>query len=665
LQYRREIDGLRAVAIFPVILFHSGLTSFSGGYVGVDVFFVISGFLITNLIMEEIQQAKFSLTNFYERRARRIFPALSAMLILTTLAAYLLLAPDTLKDYSDSLFFVVIFLSNLFFFVDSGYFSAAADEKPLLHTWSLAVEEQYYLFFPLLVILLWRKPERWLILTLVTLSLASLLLSKKLAADGSTDANYYLIFSRAWELLFGSLLALTPINRERMPAWLKELLSLSGIVMIGYAVTQFDSNTPFPSLYTLIPVLGSCLIIAFACPQLIVSRLLNNKLAVAIGLISYSLYLWHQPLLALLRLKSAGEPSRELLLLAIALTFILALLSWRFVEKPFRNRKKFSRRQIFRYTSISIVLFMAIGITGHHNKGFKQRFPASEYATTMTPSPIKARCHADNKNYISPDQSCRYFVEDNTRWATLGDSHIPELAYALAQRLERSGVGLRHLSYGGCAPSLTFEVNTAGCSLWIKDAVNFLVADTNIENVVIGFRYSEFLFGGQRDAYPEAPNEDPTERFTETFQDRSSDQLRELYWQSLNEIISRIRDSGKRVYVLYPVPELPMDIQNAAVPFSVFGGAGVLDLKQATTAQYYSTRNRFIIDKLDSLPYNEQLVAVKPFEAICDGQYCPAIKEGKALYIDDDHISIYGAELIVNSIDLNKVSSTELTTFGQ
>lgn len=665
MQYRREIDGLRAVAILPVILFHSGLTLFSGGYVGVDVFFVISGFLITSLIMEEIQQAKFSLANFYERRARRIIPALSAMLILTTLAAYLLLAPDTLKDYSDSLFFVVIFLSNLFFFVESGYFSAAADEKPLLHTWSLAVEEQYYLFFPLLVILLWRKPERWLILTLLGLALTSLLLSEKLATNGETDANYYLIFSRAWELLFGSLMALAPINRERIPLWLKELLCLSGIVMIGYAVTQFDSNTPFPGIYTLLPVLGSCLIIAFACPQLLVSRLLNNKLAVAIGLISYSLYLWHQPLFALLRLKSAGEPPHELLILAIVLTFLLAFLSWRFIERPFRNRQKFSRKQVFRYTSVSIVLFMAIGITGHHNKGFKQRFPASEYAATMTASPVKERCHAYDKNQISPDQSCRYFVEDNVRWATLGDSHTPELAYALAQRLEQSGVGLRHLSYGGCPPSLTFDVNVAGCSQWIKDAVNFLVTDPSIENVVIGFRYSEFLFGGQRDAYPETPNEDPTERFTEPFRDRSPDQLRELYWQSLEEMVSRVRASGKRVYILYPVPELPMDIQNATVTFSVFGGPAVLDLERATTAQYYNLRNRFILDKLDSLPYNEQLIAVKPFEAICDDQYCPAIKDGKALYIDDDHVTIYGAKLIVNSIDLNKKSSKKLTAASQ
>ncbi|MEE9397930.1 MAG: acyltransferase [Methylococcales bacterium] len=309
MQYRKEIDGLRAVAVLPVIFFHSGLFGITGGYIGVDIFFVISGYLITTIILDEIEKNNFSIINFYERRARRILPALSIVLIFTTIASFVLMPADLLKSYSQSLVSVAIFSSNVFFYLSSGYFSTASDEKPLLHTWSLAVEEQYYLFFPVMLSMLWRVGKKRLAYFILSLSVVSLLLSQYLSIKQFVDANFYLIFSRAWELFAGSLIAFSGLHNYSIKKSFREILGFSGLGLIIYSTIYFNKNTPFPSFYTLVPVIGTVLIIAFSDKNTSIGKFLSNKLFVSIGLISYSLYLWHQPLFAFLRMKTVGEPS--------------------------------------------------------------------------------------------------------------------------------------------------------------------------------------------------------------------------------------------------------------------------------------------------------------------------------------------------------------------
>ena len=295
MEYRKEIDGLRALAVLPVIFFHTGLSTFSGGYVGVDIFFVISGYLITSLILNEQKTGAFSIVDFYERRARRILPALTVVLFATTLAAYTILDPWLLKQFSQSLVSVASFSSNVFFYLKSGYFSAASDQIPLIHTWSLAVEEQYYLFFPILVVLLWPYGQRALIWLLILVALFSLALADYLS-DKSVDANFYLIFSRAWELFSGSIIAFVPRHNIDTDRWIKDSLSTLGLILLAYSIFFFDESTPFPSIFTLVPVIGTSLIILFSDPHTIVGRFLSKKILVTIGLMSYSLYLWHHPI---------------------------------------------------------------------------------------------------------------------------------------------------------------------------------------------------------------------------------------------------------------------------------------------------------------------------------------------------------------------------------
>ena len=290
-------------------------------------------------------------------------------------------------------------------------------------------------------------------------------------------------------------------------------------------------------------------------------------------------------------------------------------------------------------------------LVGHYYKGFENRFEVSSYVDSIENSPKRVECHTEGNRYKRPKDACRYFGK-NISWAVFGDSHVVEPGYALARRLETSGDGLLHLSFSDCPPALLFEVKLPGCTRWINESLGYLENNKVIKNVLIGYRYSFYLFGNHIDSYPQLPDVDPRWQFTDPLRKSLSGDSREIYWKSLEEIIVRLLRSGKIVHLLYPIPELPLNIDKAIMPLSVFGGSTVLDLEKATSARYYFDRHEFIISKLDSLPYGSNLHAIKPFELICNEKYCPAVKDKKSLYFDDDHLSISGAELMINGISL-------------
>lgn len=374
--YRREIDGLRGVAVLVVVLFHAGFLTLSGGFVGVDVFFVISGYLITTILINELQEGRFSIAGFYERRARRILPALFVVMLACLPLAWLWLFPKDLKKFTDSIMAVIFFLSNHLFSNQSNYFDTATELKPLLHTWSLAVEEQYYLLFPLILMATWKLGQRWVLAMLITLIVSSLLLAQWMSA-AKPELGFYILPTRAWELLIGGLVAfyVTHPKRQEISAPLNQGGSLLGLALLIYAVLAFNPQTPFPSVYALVPTVGAALIILCANPATIVGRLLGHRFLVGIGLISYSAYLWHQPLFAFTRYRYLEHPGQLLLGALAVLSFILGYLTWRFVETPFRNKQRFTRRQIFIYSAIGSVFFIIIGVISNINRGFTQRIP--------------------------------------------------------------------------------------------------------------------------------------------------------------------------------------------------------------------------------------------------------------------------------------------------
>ena len=357
--YRREIDGLRALAVIPVILFHAGFEIFNGGFVGVDVFFVISGYLITTIIMTELAQGKFSIINFYERRARRILPALFFVMLVCIPFAWILLSDTALNKFGNGIIGVSLFVSNIIFYRQQDYFDESAELNPLIHTWSLAVEEQYYVLFPIFLILTWRFGKKRVFWLIVVAAAISLILSEWGWRNKST-ANFYLAPTRAWELFAGSIAAFM-VKKKGVQK--NEILSLLGLTAIVFSIFAYDKNTPFPSVYTLVPVLGVVLLILYATQETIVSKLLRTKIFVGIGLISYSAYLWHQPLFAYTRvLTNQISLEIEIRTILIIITFTLAYLSWKFIENPFRIKSAFSRCSILGMSFAVILVIILFGV---------------------------------------------------------------------------------------------------------------------------------------------------------------------------------------------------------------------------------------------------------------------------------------------------------------
>jgi peptidoglycan/LPS O-acetylase OafA/YrhL len=370
MKYRSEIDGLRALAVMPVILFHAGFELFSGGFVGVDIFFVISGYLITTILVAEIENQQFSLISFYERRARRILPALFFVMLISIPFAWFWMLPDPFENFGQSLVGSSLFSNNILLIMTSGdYWGLEAEYKPLLHTWSLAVEEQYYILFPIFLILFWhlgRVNVFWIIVILAILSLSL----SEWGWRNVEDANFFLSPMRIWELLAGSIAAFIAekrgVQNNNLPAFL-------GLFAIVFSIIAYDETVPFPSVYSLVPVLGTVLLVLYAGKDTFVAKLLSTKAFVGIGLISYSMYLWHQPVLAFLKIYLKSPPNDFANYAVIFLTVILAIGTWRFVEQPFRQKGKFSSKFILRYSLVMIFSFVTLGMYIDRSNGIPER----------------------------------------------------------------------------------------------------------------------------------------------------------------------------------------------------------------------------------------------------------------------------------------------------
>lgn len=378
LAYRAEIDGLRALAVLPVVLFHANIAPFTGGYIGVDVFFVISGYLITTILLKNLDGGSLSLGRFYERRARRILPALFVMVLVTIPFAWKWLLPWYLNKYSIDLLGVSFFISNILFWQRTSYFEPLAEENPLLHTWSLAVEEQFYLIFPVLLLLVWRYRKEWLFWLVLIACAASMGLSEWAWREAEV-ANFYLIPTRAWELGAGVLCALLLREGKVAP---NRWLGLIGIVAILVSTVVFDKETPWPSLYALLPVVGTMLVILYARGNS-AAHLLSWRGFVGIGLISYSVYLWHLPLIAFSYAQSETKPTPELLAFLAFASLPLGYLSWRIIERPFRvpagERGHISRKMLIAIMSGAVFILVAAGIYGKATDGGLVRFEAEDH----------------------------------------------------------------------------------------------------------------------------------------------------------------------------------------------------------------------------------------------------------------------------------------------
>jgi peptidoglycan/LPS O-acetylase OafA/YrhL len=481
---------LRALAVVPVILFHAGFELFSGGFVGVDVFFVISGYLITTILIEDIENKRFSIVNFYERRARRILPALFFVMLVCIPFAWMWMLPSQMKDFSQSLVAVSLFASNILFWRESGYFAAAAEEKPLLHTWSLAVEEQYYVLFPIFLILAWRFGRNRVFWMIVLMAAISLLLSEWGWRNKAT-ANFYLAPTRAWELFAGSIAAFIV---QKQGVQKSNPLATLGLAAIIFSIFFYDETTPFPSVYALVPVLGVVLLVLYADKETFAAKLLSTKGFVGIGLISYSAYLWHQPLFAFARIRSLDDPSFLLMSTLGLISIFLAYFSWRFIEKPFRNKKKINSKSIF---VASICMFFLIT--------FASAFLLNQ---NLSRSPISDKTFSDYGYIEAPREEIGYAECEGLVLSTQcghspsasilawGDSYVKH-GIPFVREYEKSAVA--QLALSSCPPLIGSleepRLNRTSnriteCNNFNKEVMDVIADNLSIKKVVIGSRFT-------------------------------------------------------------------------------------------------------------------------------------------------------------------------------
>lgn len=484
MKYRSEIDGLRAIAVFPVILFHAGFELFNGGFVGVDIFFVISGYLITSIIINELEEGNFSLAKFYERRVRRIFPALFFVVFVCIPFAWMWLTPLDMKEFSKSLIAVATFSSNILFWKESGYFDTEAELKPLLHTWSLAVEEQYYIIFPVFLMFAWKLGGKFVITALVVIFLASI----ATAHWGSYHKPYttfYLLPTRVWELLLGAFCAFILNGNPSINTYTSQYGSIIGLTLITVAVFMFSSSTPTPSLFTLFPTVGAALVILFARNGNFVAKLLSTKIMIGLGLLSYSIYLWHQPIFAFARHRSTEPLSNFIYLMLCVLTIFLAFLTWKYIENPFRDRDRIRKSRVFMISTISIILFFAIGASVHFDGVLTHRFDARAKEIISAES----------------DRSGRHKVLGNVNSqihsVLIGDSHANSLQDSLHSGLTKISTAMTIETVGGCPPVyglIRHDLDYGDkCHRRYKDIYQKILNDPNLRLILVSARFTLYL----------------------------------------------------------------------------------------------------------------------------------------------------------------------------
>ena len=642
-KYRADIDGLRAVAVLSIVLFHLDIEPFTGGFVGVDIFFVISGFLITSIIVRELQAGEFSLARFYERRVRRILPALIVVLVATLLTGLLLLTPQQFEELAGSAAATTVFSSNLFFFFGTGYFDGPSEYKPLLHTWSLAVEEQYYILFPFLLIVIARRLAfRFVPWLLATAGLSFFVCI--MATPSHEAAAFFLIPFRAWELLIGSLLAVQiapPLGGRRA----RELLAASGLLMVLTSVLVYTRNTPFPGVAAALPTIGTAFIIhAGTSGGSLVNRALGIKVLVFFGLISYSLYLWHWPVVVYAKTLLINEPNDiELAVMAMAI-LLLSTLSWRFVETPFRNRRMLGPRpRLFAsFAAVSALLLAAtLGVKAMDGLATGPGSGALSAESIGDPGwKHWKRCEELGEQDPASPELCRFGDENApARYLFWGDSHALALATAAnlsARRRQASGwLAVRT----GCPPLLSIErPGRQSCDEFNRAILKFASEHPEVDTVILGARWAISANGTRYKNESGRPV---------TLVDLQSSENRdgaELLATGLRRTVAALDALGKSIVLVTQVPEVGYDVPSANYTARLTG-RDVNEMIAPSTAEY-AQRTGKVSEAFTALAAEFPLAIVDPSTQLCNSDYCRVVTDGTPLYRDDNHLSLRGCVLL-------------------
>ncbi len=660
MKYRSEIDGLRAIAVLSVILYHLGLLTVGVGFAGVDVFFVISGYLIGGLILSETEAGSFRFRDFYARRARRIFPALFAVILVTFFVGWVLMLPRDYRYFMGGGFFALLSLSNIWFAARIDYFNPEAAHDPLIHTWTLGVEEQFYLFAPIIIVLARRFFRPRLFLLLATLTLASFLLALWMS-ERHPQLSFYLLPSRAWELFAGVLIALREkdvraLTTDRAAAVLANIC----LAALVFGIVAIPRDVDWPGVTTIVPVLATSGLLAFGHKPSFANRLLSLAPLRIVGLVSYSAYLVHQPILGFMAYMDMEPNTFGPKILVLLATFILAYVSWRFIEKPFREKRipKLVGRGLLTAAAVAIG---GMAVMGNVTKGFPNRMSdqvGEILAVRTTFGPNNKRCLNSRADvpFLNLDDFCVLGPDVPPKVAIWGDSHGAAILDSVADSLTLEGVSSRAYLLSSCLPIPGVrnygQSRAERCSEFNERVLQHIVLDETLEVVVLVATWDSYFLShdwpnmlglvGHDSFYSYPMNGAP---------DMPEDERQEGVELAVSSLIEALTDAGKSVVIAQSNPRpnigipryLARRVNNGhEYPNEIGYDRAYFD---AQTALSHS-----VFQDAASTFSRDQVALVHPEETLCDRTTCKVVIDGEIMYSDDNHLSVYGAEKVSDLI---------------
>ncbi|MDB4169932.1 acyltransferase [Planktomarina sp.] len=654
--YRTEIDGLRAISVLGVIFYHAGFSSISGGFAGVDVFFVISGYLIGGQILKELAAGQFSYWSFYGRRARRILPALFVVTLVSALLGYFILLPQDYRYFFGAAFTSLLSVSNFWFMDQIDYFNPQAALDPLVHTWSLGVEEQFYLFAPILLGVTWFRFRRLLVFLVAFLMLASLGLTLALSSSAPMF-TFYMLPTRAWELFAGILVAIA----FGKPWWVvckkwHGQLSMLGLLVLLIGIVFTPSGVAWPGFWTIIPVTGTLLVLLFGQANSIARTVLSLAAMRALGVISYSAYLWHQPILSFLEYQHNMPASLIGRLAVVFLVFGVAALSWRFIEQPFRTGK-LTRVWGWGVMFVMAVMIVAMSIGGHVTKGFPSRIP-QEIRTFLdivqTTGAYNKRCILSRRDVetIGFGDSCIIGSANPPSVALWGDSHAAAIADAMSDELQYQGRSAKTFMLSSCLPIPELinhsQNRQSQCPVFNARVQSYILANDSIKYVVLFATWDSYIL---RRGYPDMLGFVPDDDFYAYPEDgdpnmHNVDRLISIQ-SAFQDLVSSLMAAGKTVILVHSLPRPNIDIPRFFARQAWMGGA----IPENSGYPIAYAKNQFAESRQTLVAFDVEsvtgsFITVDPVETFCDEMQCFVIKDGSVLFLDGDHPSLEGAKLL-------------------
>ena len=671
LSYRPEIDGLRAIAVLVVIFYHAQITilgfePFKGGYIGVDIFFVISGYLITSIILKELEIKKnFSFINFYERRCRRILPVLIFIILVFLPFAWAYMLPPAFVDFAKSILYSIGFGSN-FYFHYSGleYGGIEAMYKPFLHTWSLSVEEQYYIIFPIFLYFTFKHFNKYLFEILILVLVTSFLFAEW-GSKNHISATFYFIHSRMWELLAGSILAYLEIKKGSRSEnkILNELLPILGLLLIMFFVISNSDKINHPSFKTFFPVIGTCLFIWFSKKETLHNKILSSKPFVSVGLISYSLYLWHYPIFSFSRITETTQGNILIKFLIVLVIILLSVFTYFIIEKPFRDKKKIKRKPFFIIIILTGVLIVTFNLLVVSKNGFRSRMPDVILNAVDRHGLEKPwnRLKQDNKicwdmGYRQGEEFCSFHKQNKSKIYFIGDSNFGTLMYDLNNKLSDRNYNFipitsRSFFYFNKSIKIHENGKTEGYFLELREKINKIVSESENNVFIFGGASATYIFN-KRFYLDGKVLGDPIVNYVNKDDKKFSSK------NLMNEFREQIENISinNKVILLHPTPEPAFNLQYRLLK----GRNWKLMEKNPTLIKYpfkkYMTINKELFEFFDTLK-NKNVHLVYPHKIFCNTKIkdqCLLHNEKDIFFSDPMHLSPLGAEM-VNQLIVDKL----------